>query len=1285
MKKFLKLFFIGLLFVSTTAISNKALAEYYERSDELIAKDCPDPGRPELISICGSVRQALPEEKVLSDGSTAPRVALVPAENVSVYLYECDNTSPTCKQDGKLVHPFSSTYTNKYGKFHLVARKMDNTFNEDWEHPIEDETANVTYTVQSKKRYLVFKCGSYFQGIHIIPSYKNLTEVIHEVHCDTEDIRYMPVEERLNFTEIGGALSYQMGIYDKEEDYYPDQTGEPGVGSNAGLHTASQIYFDRYKKEISQSVFTYLDGGDPRFTGPGSQEGKSAALRNVDAPRLGAWYSYDCFEKYKDTKWVALCAGYDGNDIDEALRVDYENNLYNEPAFTIQHLLPNIPPTKTLLYYRPLEIRHDISAYYQDHDDIAKFLGMEFSNCVGSIYKRKFGEHLAVLYPNCEKLRQCNETLNDEGYQNTSTTAGPAQSLASPNYQDSLSDIIDPEIPVCVKDGDATPIKIKEIQKVGEVCNPSKHKLCSDGAYWNNYYVFYLGQQNTTKLLGNAIENHEDSFSRPDQEDPDDILGEGQGDCNNTIFAAGQEGDDVPQGGCTAMAFGGGNVNGMNAIDNISSGSEILTDFIAQPFENDNMKMEIASGIPYLISARPRALGEYSSVNDKEEEYIVSGNEDNEFYTNMFFSGEPFETPDTSNFNHYPGEDLKGELEPSPGGQSGPRTPTQGLYLTTPAWNRVKSLESAMTIGDFQGKRFSLNILKKTHSDALDSAISISSGDGKIDWLLTNIRNNLSIWQWIEAIIGFLSGGEEYKTFADRDTSLEGWEPDLIDSLLAKGFEVNEGNFRDLFPCPSLSAITKSGIYPKGAWGDGGGCYPWHKLGDGDTCGTSKEDPTCDGDISRTCRIDECMDGPVDIRYRCLNGNVSYMGADTDYLECTEKLAKECISEQGNIGRTIPEELVYRNPCNPGETYEDTLYDVPIYRCTMSVAGPNECDGDVERNTKIRIEQQLTAKDDSVDKINADEVPEAGLKLYKSFRDPFSENIAPLPAAWVSVASSMSSKESLKKDWVGVGTGTNYLTRAQVGSPNSFGSESELNELKFHCSPFGTGPWQCELETIPNPEILELKDLEDKWDTLGDSCNLNTSESCAQLVLGSSDLKFSRTFEVIMSLAGNTFGVEPAAILAYMERIGTTKKYAYYWSEQGEETLKEVSLPWYGNFNFCDDMEYPAQHPYDWILTWFTRNMYVNSPNRPTPAEAIADLAPGREKTASRCNFLDATYVIASAFSRNIRVDCNDQNWDNVSPAVYLMLFGGDPRGAYGDDNSLSEQKYKDIFDACKN
>ena len=1370
MKKISKLFIVIFL-IFLTGQTVKVSAERVEKTDpierlstKLLDENCPEPGDPNLFSVCGSVRQALPQQEVLLDGTTIPNVAQLPVKGVSVYLYECDNTSRTCKRDGLLVHPFSSTSTNEDGMFHLVGRKLENNwlykYKNQYEYkdtPVDETDEEVNITNQSKKRYLVFKCGDYFQGIHIIPSYTNLTNIIHEVNCpkeyimgEGENFTYVPPLVQFDF--IGGVkLANQMGI--EQDGYYPEQTAEHidnGSGIYEGVKTAVQAYYEKYANEKSQSVPIILEGGDPRFTAPYEGTPKYEAMESIlglfsflnlssFVPTKGAYWSKDCLIKYANTDWDELCA--QGNE-------DYEKRLYTDESLVTAHLLPNIPPSYSILYYRPLEIRNEISAYYQDYDDIAKYMGMMFSNCVGEVYKRKWGQtpdpDKKPTYPDCEDLKKCNEALNPNGIINSLTTNGPAQALMDPYALKTLEYEMIPEIPVCMIEGEEKPVLLSQIQRPDQyICeeydeNTEKGmRLCDNGAYWNNYYLTNLGNNNNTLKWGLAGENDDDSY-------PWNLEGDGS-ELNDLAFQIEKEGEGVPQAEGVAATAGSGDRAGNNSIkaaleitaagtETGTASTEALTNFIAQPFEDKETKKEISNGIPYYISSRPVAWGQFSKTNEYEESIITSKSADEGILDNYFFNNE-MECEECGD-KHYPGSDLDGNIEIQGGSEGGSRTPTEGVYLTKPALNRIKNLHDPHiplipfppTIPSSDG------LLTRWKYDILDSAISISTGHSYIDWEMAKVEGAPDdILEIIYNLINFIrerSNDEEIKTFADRspETLVES-EREINNEVIAFGFEVNESNFTTLFPCPGYPWTE----YPAGAWGANQKCYPWHST---DKCHTYRCDEEgeciCDHKASPTCRVDICTKALYREEYDC-NGiedkpyNHEFVEKEGSRTRCSEDKFKTCFE-----GTATGHKAQKIGTC-AGKTKGHYIEPIQVEDyCRISEAGPNMCDGNILRDAKVNVDSQAineTENLNSLDAYNADEIPDSALNLYKAFRDPYSTDMSPMPAAWVSVSSSLSETEpdvSLRKDWPGIGSGVNFLVRAQFGQPQVFATH-DLEPMYVHCKNdvLGSeGEWDdekiCNFETLPNPEVLEIKTLQKYYDDMETHpCDLGTSPKCEELVLGTSEsgepLKFSKTFRLILNIAGNKFGVEPAAILVYMHRTGADQKYSYYWSEEGEDDLKKVILPWYGAFDFCDDLETVAQPPYEWKLVWFSEKLLSNAPRRSSPTNALRELAPGREKTASRCNFLDSTYTLASSIAENFvkykivggkkefgdPISCNEQNWNDeeignimrealgiqynqVPPELYEKMKKAESYDEANPANEFSAQEYTDIWNACK-
>ncbi len=1407
MKKILQLFFIGLLVFVTYRNIPIVLAdepdpeegpvEFERLSDKKLNKYCPEPGNPNLVSICGVVTQALASPMVFSDGSSAPSVSQVPVEGVSVYLYECDNTSRTCKRDGLLVHPFSSTSTNKDGLFHLLGRKLENPWFQEYLDQYRNDPNikdDVTVTNQSKKRYLVFKCGNYFQGIHIIPSYVNLTEVIHEVNCPKE---YLPsgtdafeyIEPFMQFDFVGGVkLAAQMGV-DPEDKYYPLQTGSHVNENNSldgsfeGIETTIQAHYDRYATQTNQSVPIILEGADPRFTKNPPSKLDAIKASNIwtnltdkfvemIVPTLGAWYSEDCVVQYKKLSedflnlipdWSYLCHFT-------------EDDLYTEYDYTTATLLPALPPKQSILYYRPLEIRNEISGYYQDNDDLAKFSGMMFANPVGGVYKREWEKTLTdeekPTYPNCELYKAPNNALGtSDGGLNTLTANGIAQGFMAPGSLNNLYYESEPNTPICLITGEEKPVLLSEIQRPGQICEEGM-RLCDGGAYWNNYFLTNLGTSNSTLQFGLAGENKEDSYSRKTTEEGE-VSKDGR-DINNVPLAQQGEGGGEPEkpvkggrevsarlttaGGQGAVANAGdvsGNNSGkaVTSVTGIPSGSEIvpstenLANIFGQPYADEESLKEISGGLPYYISTRPVAWGQFSKTNEYPDAIITSGSHDSgtdtdgdgEIDIGGYLDSYAFNNEmkcESCGDEHYPEDIFNNEINIRGGSKwGGSRTPFEGITVTTAAENRIEKL----------------SIIPGGWRDRLDSAISVSTGHSYIDWGMVKVKGRPK-----NTIIGFLDAVftllfrtdnlKENKTFTDRNPkSLEDGvansEFKNRDELVAYGFKVNEGNFTTLFPMPTAIDSCGSEVWDAGCWGnDGGtGCYPWHSLPPGESCDTAKEE----GIYSRTCRLDTCKSGKITWTFDCTldsEGNFNEPSNVVTKLEdvygnnyrCTAYTRDQCMKSQK---QTVNGEIPPNSPtCDRvGVNTEEYEYDY----CLVARAGPNECDGNIQIDSEVQVYSQTIYDQDEINSpksYNVDSVADAGLNLYNAFRDPYSEDITVLPAAWVSVSSSLSETEpdvSLRKDFPGIGSGTSFLTRAQFGQPHSIDSSNELAPMYIHCENDvleTTGNWDdgkgCKFANLPNPEIVEIEDLENELEitleeknTNGEPlCLLNEDLSeCERLVLGTTEsgeqIEFSNTFKLILNLAGNKFDVEPAAILVYMHKLGVDKKYAHYWSEEGEEDLKKASLPWYGGFPFCDDLEPVKQAPYDWKLTWFSEMLKQSGAPLGTtdsPKTVLKNMF-GRQDTASRCNFIDSTFTLAGSLARmlyypsgsdRIDVKCSDQNLvvDDITTPMnkamkiqyYQLQYNPEKetlKGELDDINIFKDEKeleYKPIWDACK-
>ena len=139
---------------------------------------------------------------------------------------------------------------------------------------------------------------------------------------------------------------------------------------------------------------------------------------------------------------------------------------------------------------------------------------------------------------------------------------------------------------------------------------------------------------------------------------------------------------------------------------------------------------------------------------------------------------------------------------------------------------------------------------------------------------------------------------------------------------------------------------------------------------------------------------------------------------------------------------------------------------------------------------------------------------------------------------------------------------------------------------------------------------------------------------------------------------------------------------------QGLQT-EEIKMHWYIGPNefellqsYGDDMEDIAVGPWDWIFVYFGQALLGDA------AAALDRLSAGRGMTASRCNFLDSTYVLArNLTSKGSPASCSEWTWNHAVAQLRTMTFGSDPKGQYNTqlDDLYGDNSYaKQVYDACK-
>ena len=1323
---------------------------------------CPEAPDKSLDSICGVVKSSKPTP-VLKNGVVtyeAPRGV----EGVSVYVYECDNQSPSCKKSGDLVYPFSSTSTNKDGMFYLWARKLDNYS----ETPSGANPNTVIF--MSKRRYLVFACGKTLAGMQEIPSFLDLTYVVQEVNCPPMQA-YATPDNKMSIipnenSGLNVSLASQMGTDDmqKECNNYADKTDAwykewCDITSGSYInHLTMQLSFKTqqsataptglaplspYTPVVSMNEDLHLSNADPRYM-HGAGEGfmvlaNAATGGNMKLFQKGAFWSRDCFIRYPDAEDNKFCIPIGTADTEQSRAQDYANNkLYIDSEFLVQNKLPNIPPLNSLKFYKEFPARQDITEYVQDPTDPAKFLSLQFANCIGSVFLRKDNQTTKDMYVSCSKLQKCNEKISGQNsYLNVQTTGGPARNLANPTTfrEEYLANVslsqLDLNARVCKinpYDDAEIPVTVAEIQPPWDP-DPSKYKL--DSTYWSAELIYYFGKNNVATKYGLAFQSLNDSFGVT-----------GGTAVNVKTFVTGEEAASQPvKGGTWAMITGGGKRpnNTMAGAVAISSNQitkdtkNALTSLLSPPTKDGVYELKILSGILIpTLGSKTMKIGEYSKVNTEPEKIVIAPVDDRTIIRNTMFSGD---------LDHHPAIDQGLDN----GNFNGTRTPTSAIYLTNPAINRIEALHAG-------------SMLKTaTANDLFDSFLSILYGKGTVDFTYnwSNLTSFIGLW-WQNL---FTNG--QSKSFFDRKFSqatlpLAGAEPR---NDLQTQFPIAEENFTKIFTLPVSTNLATN------QWGPDNTCYPWHQLPDQVRCDTDKTESP-DG-ISRTCRVDSCSSGTIScecqrdideigvVTYTKICQNPAYNNEDNcsqaDRLICAQNqmtctsgacIAKYKDVKYGNDNTACDASRFVNVPPKPRPSFDVVRYTLTTEgapSCVMSVAGPYECGGELRKDSELVTKTAWLPDNPNtiVPPQNADSLAVANNELRKSWQNPFAAKLTYAPAAFASGLSSITDTApandiSKRKDSVAPGgdTQNGAVTRSTFAAPLLV-KEPVYNKINLHCGiddktdnvtlvsnlqsasqmgSFMPGNWSCIVNDPPTPEIVDLDEYLKTY-TLQPACNFNPSDACRNAIFslvvpggksGSEDqlnsIKFSTTFINIMNIIATRVNMPASVLMSVISGEGTSSKYGYYFTPEGEQELKDASLPWYGSFPGCDEMNAASVGPYDLIRVWFNTALnadlsgITDQGDTGKVSDLLDELAMGRHKTASRCNFLDSTFVAAAMLrsGRNGYISsCDKWTWEDAAQALRRFTWGWD-ESAKPDGNVMYSpgsddvRNSKSIFEACR-
>lgn len=1232
---------------------------------------CLSPENPNLAVVCGFIRSATPKETYV--GMELAAHPNPPVAGASIYIYECDATSPSCKKNGALTNAFSSTYTNEEGFYSITMRKVGNL----------------------QIRYLAIVCENKLAGLFKVPSYKSFSLTV-PVDCEGTSTYVPPLAD---FNPVSaGMLSCDI--------VRPAQAAETTPLALEG--TYSPTYAPRPEFNFNLEV----EAADSRYAPIGSVFWLDGLLNVSAGPatgyfRYGAFYHEDCKRIYgADNIW---CYQSTSRSTDETIE-DYTNLLYNDNRFTVMNFLPNIPIRNNLLFFKDLSARQDVVDYVQDPTAPAQLLHTIFSNCKGGVSLRMYGGSvLSETLPTCEDLKACNTFGSEEenltgSFRNRQYAGGPGRNLASPAIlQDETEGYLigDPELiqtEVCQVGG--RKYRIADIQPPWNYCGIGEADCpyLLDKTYWNPEFAYYFGVKSSSAKVGYGFEGSNDSYFT--------------NGVNATPFTQRQEKADIPVKGGTyytdnnySLTRNNGLTSALGGIvsDDMSTTSRSLRYVLQRPgdenlnaaiYEEGTVKIEDAGSMLMSFCG-------YSNTNDQQQE-VTAANEASVFINNLF----------RGNIDHYftTSQETRNK-----------RTPTSSIFVTTPARNRNIALQPGQSAYATLGR------------DLYDGLLTASYGD--THYTATNALSTL-----ITQLLGGSLGTRTTKSFFDRQNPYPLENAELRDDLRVT-FTLSEQNFEGLFPLPENRSIFPS-------WGDNT-CYPWNAIGTGQHCYQQWGGSAPDG-VTRTCKVDLCErvstgiscycrvdydnDGNSSIARICSGDNslrtescnvaqtweCAEGSNDTAYgngIDCGEDNADgsfrewnracldfdtvdipECPSETAAYATYWP---IYSSggPCPESEDdfigYPGTpgSRSCPIYfgssdtktACNFEDAGPFQanCSPTVTKDSNFRATQQLLRPEEDAFDLNLDATKTINNEMWKKFAHPFTSKVygtLAFVSADTSVGAGTANKTDNKnKDVSGFG-GTSPEYKTISAHPLFTNFYEVTTPVNYHCvNPLlgGTGPWNCTLLPVPNPEILDLTALRP---TPREPFTMDITADCQDHI----GIALSPTFINILNSAATYYGIPAASILVFLD-VGwkfDNSLYRHLFSPGGESALIEASAPWYGKVPNCDDADTAAIGAYDWILPHFL-DTQVSS--------ALNTLSQGRGDTASRCNFLDATYAVASSLASSAAPDCAGWTWDTeldngctAMPGIAILALGVDRQGSYSD-TSLAEYwaEKGEMWNAC--
>lgn len=205
------LFSLFVMLVAVLLSSFTIYAQDRREYDEELRLDsaCPSMDFSGLASVCGVVKSAPIEtnlEKGFDDTAT-------PVKGLTVAIYESDPESQTGKEFGELVHLFSSTSTNEFGRYQIPMRRGGPGLHE---------------------VYIAFLCDDGgVAGLKKIKSTRDIVQVDEFVNCKPNQ-EYLEPPQTLNYIDREAFLACST-ITDDDADSGVNSTMDVGYETNPSL------------------------------------------------------------------------------------------------------------------------------------------------------------------------------------------------------------------------------------------------------------------------------------------------------------------------------------------------------------------------------------------------------------------------------------------------------------------------------------------------------------------------------------------------------------------------------------------------------------------------------------------------------------------------------------------------------------------------------------------------------------------------------------------------------------------------------------------------------------------------------------------------------------------------------------------------------------------------------------------------------------------------------------------------------------------------------------------